>query len=104
MSFQSAELEDAWGRITWNREEVQQSTLCVCLACEHYFPPSQVTWRAPKDLPEGLSSASLREMTALCPHCKQAAVLGDASRFPIQNPGFIAAMADHVVRMKYAYD
>jgi hypothetical protein len=104
MNLQSAELDEAWGRITWNGEEVRRSTMCVCLACERYFPPSRVNWRAPKTLSEGLSSAPLREMTARCPYCNQAAVLGDASGFPIQDRGFIAAMADLVVRMKYAYD
>ena len=102
MNFEESEFEDAWHRTSWNHTQVVNSKVCVCLGCENFFMPSQVKWRAPKQYSQRtLSAAPASEMTALCPNCGQELVLGDFSGYPIQDPGFLRALTDYAVRMKY---
>ncbi len=61
-----------------NREVLQKSKLCGCFSCLEIFEPSEI-----KD--------HLSDGTALCPHCKIDAVIGDASGFPVTKE-FLAKM------------
>jgi hypothetical protein len=57
-----------------NREELEASEACGCIACERiYFPSEIVDWV---------------DETALCPHCGVDAVVGSASGIPI-TPGVL---------------
>jgi hypothetical protein len=58
-----------------NRNELEASEACGCIACERiYFPSEIVNW--------------LGGETALCPHCGVDAVVGSASGIPI-TPGVL---------------
>jgi hypothetical protein len=58
------------GHTRANREELEASEACGCIACERiYFPSEIVGWA--------------EEVTALCPHCGADAVVGSASGIPI---------------------
>ncbi|HEX6772302.1 MAG TPA: hypothetical protein VF126_09775 [Acidobacteriaceae bacterium] len=53
-----------------NREELEASEACGCIACERiYFPSEIVRWAD--------------DVTALCPHCGADAVVGSAAGIPI---------------------
>ncbi|MFO1012519.1 MAG: hypothetical protein U1E50_02040 [Caulobacteraceae bacterium] len=70
--------ERAWEHTTDNREEIERSTYCGCLMCRKSFLASAIKewcdW----------------EQTAMCPKCgTDAAVLGDASGFPVTDQKFL---------------
>ena len=53
-----------------NREELEASEACGCIACERiYFPSEILRWAD--------------DVTAECPHCRAEAVVGSASGIPI---------------------
>ena len=53
-----------------NRQELEQSEVCGCLACERIYSPTEVVTFTPAE-------------SAVCPHCGIAAVVGSASGIPI---------------------
>lgn len=59
-------LRDAYQHTILNREEVEKSSTCHCIACQTSFNPSEI---------EDYADAGC---TALCPNCDCDAVIGDA--------------------------
>lgn len=78
-NYSNADLTSAHTRSSMHREEIETSTLCGCFfCCEIYSSEKIEEW-----IDEG--------QTAICPECGIDAVIGDASRFPIEKE-FLAAL------------
>jgi hypothetical protein len=64
-------------------QEIAKSRLCGCFYCLAVFAPSEIE--------EWCDNGN----TAICPKCSVDAVIGDASKFPITSPEFLAKMHQH---------
>jgi hypothetical protein len=95
VNWSRGEIEEAWSHARQNVREVQASTLCVCIQCQTYFPPSRIVeWLNPAGehtfRPGPLPTSDKAD--AFCPNCGMDFVIGDASGLPIQNPAFMRAL------------
>ena len=78
-----------------NCEEVMGSEVCGCVNCLAVFPPQEIKeWAEIEDLHEHRKRRE-RDRTALCPHCGEAAIIGDHSGMRV-SPATLEAMRDHM--------
>jgi hypothetical protein len=68
-----------------NESEILASSICVCFYCGYKFNPEGT-----KEELSFIEEADGKERTLQCPMCSIDSVIGDASKYPVQDPYFIA--------------
>ena len=78
-----------------NCDEVMSSEVCGCVECLAVFRPEEIKeWSEAEDRHDHHKPRE-RDKTALCPHCGEAAVIGDSSGMRV-SPATLETMRAHM--------
>ncbi len=95
MFFRRKKSKDILEHTRENCDEVMGSDVCGCVGCLAVFRPQDIKeWAEAEDRHQHRRPRE-RDKTALCPHCGEAAVIGDSSGMRV-SPATLEAMRDHM--------
>jgi hypothetical protein len=81
MELSEGLLKEAHKHCAQHENEVKGSSVCGCFYCRTTFPAGEIKDWVDDEPP-----------TAICPRCGVDSVIGDASRYPVDDPKFLSAM------------
>ena len=85
-------LKAAHKHTIYHRSEIESSTVCACYYCGYQFDPRDPQLQLSYT---DINNSKGLDETVLCPMCGIDCVLGDASGYPVAEPGFVQAMSTY---------
>jgi len=79
-----------------NKSMLQNDNICGCYFCMRIFPTHEITEYC-------LEGSDDEEVTAICPHCKIDAVIGEGSGYVI-NEAFLRSMRGYAFKGYFSKD